>query len=125
MFCVAVKYLMNNLFNKNVFVNGFYFQFIKQFYNETYTARKGEFDENYLTLLWSLTTAMFLPGGMIGAYTAGFIADKLGRYIITACKRSYTKVMFLQVSVCPQGLGVGTSHASWDRSHGRVPLPHT
>ena len=66
---------------------------------------------------------MFLPGGMIGAYTAGFIADKLGRYIITACKRSCEKVMFSQVSVCPQGFGVGTSHASWDRSHSRVPLP--
>ena len=25
-------------------------------------------------------------------------------------------------SFCPQGRGVGTSHASWDRSHGTVPL---
>ena len=44
-------------------------------------------------------------------------------YIITVRKRSLDKLMFLQTSVCPGGKGLGTSHASWDRSHGRVPQP--
>ena len=38
--------------------------------------------------------------------------------VITARKRSCGKVMFLQVSVHRRG--VGASHASWDRSHGKV-----
>lgn len=31
------------------------------------------------TMIWSLTTTMFVPGGMIGALTTGIIADKMGR----------------------------------------------
>ena len=43
--------------------------------------------------------------------------------IITAPKRSCGKVMLSQEYVrhSVPGEGVGTSHASWDRSHGRVP----
>lgn len=53
---------------------------IKGFYNETYKARYNEtISETSLLLVWSLTTALFLPGGMIGAFSAGFIADKIGR----------------------------------------------
>lgn len=32
-----------------------------------------------LTLLWQFTTAIFIPGGMIGAFSSGFVADRLGR----------------------------------------------
>ena len=37
--------------------------------------------------------------------------------IVTARKRSCGKVMFSQVSVLSTGGGLGTSHASWDKSH--------
>ena len=57
------------------------FQLIKEFYNVTYTERTGSsISEGAIIFLWSLTTAMFLPGGMIGAFSAGFLADRLGRY---------------------------------------------
>ncbi|CAD5118890.1 DgyrCDS7564 [Dimorphilus gyrociliatus] len=53
---------------------------IKSFYNETYVERNNQpISDASLTFLWSLTTALFLPGGMIGAFSAGFIADKIGR----------------------------------------------
>ncbi len=81
------------------------FQLIKEFYKEVYHGRyggdvsgrllnstyhgndtnagqlDGGISEGMLTFLWSLTTTMFLPGGMIGAFSAGFLADKLGRYM--------------------------------------------
>ena len=57
-------------------------QLIKEFYNETYTARSGHIDDYMLTFLWSLTTAIALPGGMIGAFSAGYVADKLGRCVV-------------------------------------------
>lgn len=55
-------------------------QLIKSFYNETYTERLGQIDSSVVTLLWSLTTALYFPGGMIGAFAAGFLADKVGRW---------------------------------------------
>lgn len=58
----------------------YFLQLILQFYNETYTERLGSFDDYTLMFLWSLTTALALPGGMIGAYVAGYIADSVGRY---------------------------------------------
>jgi len=54
-------------------------QLIKSFYNETYTHRWGNIDDYMLTFLWSLTTAIYLPGGMIGAFSAGYLADRIGR----------------------------------------------
>lgn len=55
-------------------------QLIKKFYNETYSERYGaNTDEYTITFLWSLTTTLYLPGGMIGAYSAGYLADKIGR----------------------------------------------
>ena len=58
-------------------------QLIREFYNQTYTARSGgEYvDEYTITFIWSLTTALFLPGGMIGAFSAGYLADKVGRSV--------------------------------------------
>ena len=59
-----------------------YFQLIKSFYNKTYTERNGEPVDDYSVLfLWSITTAIYFPGGMMGAYIAGFLADRLGRYV--------------------------------------------
>jgi len=62
-------------------VNGvsIWLQLIKSFYNETYTHRWGNIDDYMLTFLWSLTTAIYLPGGMIGAFSAGYLADRIGR----------------------------------------------
>lgn len=55
-------------------------QLILSFYNETYTQRGNPLDPTSMTFIWSLTTALFLPGGMIGAFSAGYLADKFGRY---------------------------------------------
>ena len=44
-------------------------------------------------------------------------------YIITVRKQSLDNLMFSQASVCPGRKGLGTSHVSWDSSHGRAPLP--
>jgi len=42
----------------------------------------GDIPDSYtLTFLWSLTTTVFVIGGMIGAYSAGFVADRLGRLV--------------------------------------------
>jgi len=58
-----------------------FMQLIKDFYNVTYTNRTGEIDDYMLTFLWSLTTAIYLPGGMIGAFSAGYLADRIGRCV--------------------------------------------
>jgi len=57
------------------------FQLIKDFYNATYLSRYGNFSDSGVTLTWSLTTALFIPGGMIGAFLGGWLADKIGRLI--------------------------------------------
>ena len=44
----------------------------------TYTNRTGEIDDYMLTFLWSLTTAIYLPGGMIEAFSAGYLPDRIG-----------------------------------------------
>ena len=54
-------------------------QLIKEFYRTTYAERYDYVSESTITLLWSLTNAMFIPGGMVGALLGGFIADRLGR----------------------------------------------
>ena len=36
-------------------------------------------DDYTLTFLWSLTTTLFVIGGMIGSYLAGFMANKIGQ----------------------------------------------
>jgi len=55
-------------------------QLILDFYNETYRERYGtQLSDNTLMMLWSLTTALFLPGGMIGSLLGGWLADAIGR----------------------------------------------
>jgi len=58
------------------------FQFIVDFFNATYRERYGsDVSEESLTMLWSLTTALFIPGGIIGSLLGGWLADAIGRYI--------------------------------------------
>jgi len=54
-------------------------QMIIDFYNETYSERGMPQSKDQLTILWSLTTALFLPGGMIGSLLGGWLADAIGR----------------------------------------------
>lgn len=57
-------------------------QHIKSFYNATYNARRNgvPLDPMHITLLWSFTIAvMFIPGGIVGAYIGGWLADAVGR----------------------------------------------
>jgi len=60
--------------------NWLLWQLIVDFFNETYRARSGaDVDDASLTMLWSLTTALFIPGGIIGSLLGGWLADKIGR----------------------------------------------
>jgi len=50
------------------------------FFNETYRRRYGgDVSPESLTMLWSLTTALFIPGGIIGSLLGGWLADAIGR----------------------------------------------
>lgn len=67
------------LFGYNIGVLNQPNKLIKEFYNETYTDRYGVISESMVTVTWSLTTALFIPGGMIGAFLGGWLADTFGR----------------------------------------------
>ncbi|XP_004639780.1 solute carrier family 2, facilitated glucose transporter member 5 isoform X1 [Octodon degus] len=55
-------------------------EFMKQFYNETYYNRTGEYmTPVHVTLLWSLTVSMFPFGGFLGSLLVGPLVNKLGR----------------------------------------------
>lgn len=55
-------------------------QYIKEFYNETLTEDYGwETDEEYLTVLYSLTVSIFAIGGMTGALLVGRLVTNYGR----------------------------------------------
>ena len=81
-------------------------QHIKNFYKQTYSARRADpsqlsadnstptvqgsgLDDFTLTFLWSLTTTLYVIGGMFGAYFAGFLADRVGRQVISTHCTSY------------------------------------
>ncbi|XP_055014254.1 solute carrier family 2, facilitated glucose transporter member 5-like [Boleophthalmus pectinirostris] len=55
-------------------------QYIKEFYNETLTEDYGwETDEEFLTVLYSLTVSIFAIGGMTGALLVGRLVTTYGR----------------------------------------------
>ena len=79
MFCVCCD---NISFISTTYTLYSVFQLIRVFYNETYGNRWGEVpSETAITFLWSITVSLFLPGGMAGAFCAGFVADKYGRSV--------------------------------------------
>ena len=57
-------------------------QLIKSFYNATYLNDDGGSSADLIELLWSLTNALFLPGGMIGSFLGGWMADRFGRLVL-------------------------------------------
>lgn len=69
------------LFGYNIGVLNQPTQLIKDFYRDVFTKRYGNesVTESTVTVTWSLTTALFIPGGMLGAFLGGFLADSLGR----------------------------------------------
>ena len=57
-----------------------YPQKIESFYIKTYEERTGRsVSAETVTMLSSLATAIFIPGGFLGAIMGGFLADRLGR----------------------------------------------
>jgi len=79
-------------------------QHIKNFYNTTYSTRRASdnatvqgsgLDDFTLTFLWSLTTTLYVIGGMFGAYFAGFLANRVGRQVFL----KHTVLHFIQFLV--------------------------
>lgn len=63
------------------------FQFINASYYDTLSDRKsggggGGVSPQELTVLWSLTTALMIPGGLVGSLLGGWMADRFGRSVI-------------------------------------------
>lgn len=66
-------------------------QLIVDFFNETYRQRYGgDVSQGSLTMLWSLTTALFIPGGIIGSLLGGWLADAIGRKRTTLVSHIFT-----------------------------------
>uniref|UniRef100_A0A8P4K751 Solute carrier family 2, facilitated glucose transporter member 5 n=1 Tax=Dicentrarchus labrax TaxID=13489 RepID=A0A8P4K751_DICLA len=54
--------------------------FMQQFYNTTYLERYGSpMEDNFLTLLWSLSVSMYPLGGFFGSLMVAPLVNKLGR----------------------------------------------
>ncbi|XP_067873117.1 solute carrier family 2, facilitated glucose transporter member 1a isoform X3 [Heterodontus francisci] len=54
--------------------------YMKQFYNQSYFDRYGSYmDNNFQTLLWSLTVSMYPLGGFFGSLMVAPLVNKLGR----------------------------------------------
>lgn len=54
--------------------------FMQEFYNSTYERRYGRsIEENFLTLLWSLSVSMYPLGGFFGSLMVAPLVNKLGR----------------------------------------------
>ncbi|XP_041802723.1 solute carrier family 2, facilitated glucose transporter member 1a [Chelmon rostratus] len=54
--------------------------FMEQFYNTTYLERYGRpIEDNFLTLLWSLSVSMYPLGGFFGSLMVAPLVNKLGR----------------------------------------------
>jgi len=53
---------------------------MQQFYNTTYLERHGRpMEEDFLTLLWSLSVSMYPLGGFFGSLMVAPLVNKLGR----------------------------------------------
>ena len=80
---------------------------IREFYNETYTRRRGAgVDGNEtmsieaITALWSFTSAVYIPGGIVGALLAGHLADRIGRIRTVLVSLIFTAVGAFCGTVC-------------------------
>ena len=70
---------------------------IKTFYNETYVERYGSVSASTVKFTWALTTALFIPGGMIGSFLGGWLADVIGRLFKSPdVKRNTYKMQFIK-----------------------------
>lgn len=53
---------------------------IQAYYNDTYIYRfKEPIQKSLLNFLWAFTVSIYLAGGMVGIFSAGYFADKFGR----------------------------------------------
>lgn len=58
------------------------FQYMQDFYNQTYINRHGvSMDASFQTLLWSLTVSMYPLGGFFGSLIVGPLVNNCGRYV--------------------------------------------
>lgn len=58
------------------------FQYMQDFYNQTYFSRHGvPMDGGFQTLLWSLTVSMFPLGGLFGSLMVWPLVNNCGRYV--------------------------------------------
>lgn len=65
-----------------VFLFFFFHQYIKKFYNETLVDEYGSIpDENFITVLYSLTVSIFAIGGMVGALLVSRLVTRYGRSV--------------------------------------------
>lgn len=66
------------------------FQYMRDFYNQTYFKRTGQpMGTSFQTLLWSLTVSMFPLGGFFGSLMVWPLVNNCGRYV-TVCFSSFT-----------------------------------
>ncbi|XP_074655547.1 solute carrier family 2, facilitated glucose transporter member 1-like [Tubulanus polymorphus] len=76
----AVTFGSSLLFGYNTAVLNTPAETILRFYNQTYAQRWGVApNPNLLELLWSVSVAVYVGIGLIGAFCSGFVADKVGR----------------------------------------------
>ena len=75
---------------------------IKDFFNETYTRRAGGRPPSKQTVtgLWSLTSTLFVPSGLIGALLSGHLADRIGRIRTVVVSQAFTVVGALLGTFC-------------------------
>lgn len=59
----------------------FYFQYVQNFINQTWSERyQSDISEDVLTLIWSVIVSSFTLGGFVGVMIGGTLSVKLGRY---------------------------------------------